>query len=172
MSIHSSDVVKTFSRESTLELAAATGIIRHCLEQLNEEQLWWRPDGTMNSVGNLILHLCGNLRQWVISGVGGATDTRRRQQEFDARGPIPAAELLSAIEATTQAASEVLSRVTGEELLEERRIQGFTTTGLGAVIHSISHFRGHVQEIVHLSRTVLGSAYEFDFVPANTPPGD
>jgi len=170
MSYPDSDVATVFCRESTRELSAATGIIRHCLNQLSEEQVWWRPDRSMNSVGNLILHLCGNLRQWIISGVGGAADTRRRQREFDERGPIPQSELLSGIEEAVQEASEVLCRVTGEALLEERQIQGFDTTCLGAVVHSVSHFRGHVQEIVHLSRTVLGADYEFDFVPAITQP--
>jgi len=170
VSNHSSAVASAFARESLLELTAATGIIRHCLNQLTEQQIWWRPDESMNSVGNLILHLGGNLRQWIISGVGGAADTRRRQLEFDERGPISGSQLLSEIELTVQEAGEVLGQVSGEMLLEERRIQGFETTCLGAVVHSVSHFRGHVQEIVHLSRTILGADYQFDFVPAMIQP--
>ena len=160
-----------FGRECALELVAATGVIQHCLKQLNEEQVWARPSESMNSVGNLLLHLCGNVRQWIIAGVGGAEDTRERQKEFDERGPIPKADLLSKIEATIQEAGAVCEATSEETLLGPKQIQGFETTGLGAILHSVSHFRGHAQEIVHMSRTMLAESYEFAFVPKSTEQG-
>ena len=76
------------------ELAAALGRIAHCVAQLTDEQVWSRPRPDMNSIGNLVLHLTGNVRQLIVTGVGGVPDTRERQAEFDARGPIPSEELL------------------------------------------------------------------------------
>lgn len=166
-----SSVTAAFGRECSLELAAATGVIRHCLNQLREEQVWARSSDSMNSIGNLLLHLCGNVRQWIVAGVGGTADTRERQKEFDERGPVPKAELMSAIEATIEEASVVCESTSAETLLEPKRIQGFETTGLGAILHSVSHFRGHTQEIVHLSRNLLGDDYEFAFVPKSTEQG-
>ena len=171
MSSRDSSVTAAFGRECALELASATGVIQHCLKQLSEEQVWARPCDSMNSVGNLLLHLCGNVRQWIIAGVGGAEDTRERQKEFDERGPIPKADLLAKLEATVQEASAVCESTSEETLLEPKRIQGFESTGLGAILHSASHFRGHTQEIVHMSRTLLGKGYEFAFVPKSTEQG-
>jgi len=54
------------------------------VDQLSDEDLWWRPNAVSNSVGNLMLHLSGNVRQWIVSGLGGAPDDRVRQLEFDA----------------------------------------------------------------------------------------
>ncbi len=72
--------------------------IERCLERLTDEQIWWRPNPESNSIGNLILHLCGNARQWIVSGLGGATDERHRQAEFDERRTIPRAELLAILQ--------------------------------------------------------------------------
>lgn len=171
MSIPDQNLTAAIGHEHALELSAAVGVMQHCLSQLSDKQIWSRPDDSMNSIGNLMLHLCGNVRQWIASGVGGAPDTRERQKEFDERGPIPRAELLSRIEATVQDATDVFTAVTPETLLVELTIQGFETTGLGAIVHSVSHFRGHVQEIVHMSRSVLGDAYEFRFVPKTPEQG-
>lgn len=165
------NLTAAFGRENALELEAALRVIRHCLDQLSEEQVWWRPAESMNSVGNLLLHLCGNVRQWIISGVGGTPDTRERQKEFDERGPLAKADLLTRVEATVTEASEVVNTASEERLLSELRIQGFETTGLGAIAHTVSHFRGHVQEIVHMSRVLLGEAYEFNFVPKSPEQG-
>jgi uncharacterized damage-inducible protein DinB len=171
MSNSNQDLTAAVGRELALELAAAAGVMHHCLRQLSEEEVWSRSDETMNSVGNLMLHLCGNVRQWVISGVGGAPDTHQRQSEFDARGSVSKAELLSRVDSTVQEASEVLNAISTETLLADLTVQGFETTGLGAIVHSVSHFRGHVQEIVHLSRSILGDAYEFSFVPKTPEQG-
>src|SRR4029079_11363099 len=84
--------------EAANELASALGRIKHCLAQLNDEQVWWRSQPSLNSIGNLILHLCGNLRQWIVAGVGAAIDFRNRPAEFAVRGPIPKEALLHSLE--------------------------------------------------------------------------
>jgi hypothetical protein len=158
-------------KEAAHELAEALDRIRHCLDQLTDEQVWWRPHPALNSVGNLLLHLRGNLRQWIVCGIGGAADRRNRPAEFAATGPIPKAELLRDLEAVVAEAQAVLTRVTAEELLRLRRIQAFEVTGLGAIFSSVPHFRGHTQEIIHLTRQQRGDAYRFAWTPATPEQG-
>jgi hypothetical protein len=118
--------------ETTYWLNDCVGKIKHCLGQLTDDQVWWRPDEQMNAIGNLILHLYGNVRQWIVSGIGGAPDIRDRSAEFSQRQKIPKAQLLRRLDEVAAAAVEVLSTMNAEELLGTRHIQGFATTGLGA----------------------------------------
>jgi hypothetical protein len=169
--LSAADVAAAVGAEAARELTSALDKINHCLGQLDDEQVWWRPRHSLNSIGNLILHLCGNLRQWVIAGLGGAADVRDRPAEFAERGPVPKDELLRRLDVVTAEASEVLSRLTARQLLEARRIQGFDVTGLAAVFDSVPHFRGHTQEIVHLTRVQLGDTYQFAWTPASPEQG-
>jgi hypothetical protein len=153
------------------ELASALERIKHCLSQLNDKQVWWRSQPSLNSIGNLILHLCGNLRQWVVAGLGGAADDRDRPGEFAQRGPIPKEELQRRLEAVVGEATRILAGVDARQLTEVRRIQGFDVTGLGAVFDSVPHFRGHTQEIVHVTRLQLGDTYKFAWTPATPEQG-
>lgn len=157
--------------EAAKELNEALNRINHCLGQLNDEQVWWRPQPSLNSIGNLILHLCGNVRQWIVAGVGGAADDRNRPAEFAERGPIAKTELVRRLHAVVQEATAVLSRLTAARFMQLRRIQGAEVTGLAAVFNSIPHFRGHTQEIVHLTRAQLGDAYQFAWTPTTAEEG-
>ena len=147
--------------EAGKELASAQSRITHCLNQLSDEQVWSRSLPSLNSIGNLLLHLCGNVRQWILAGLGGAVEIRQRPAEFAERGPIAKDELLHQLDAVVSEAKEVLRGLTARQLLEARRIQGFEVTGLAAIFNSVSHFRGHTQEIVHMTRLQLGDAYQF-----------
>jgi hypothetical protein len=160
------ELAAAVGREAAKELASALAKIKHCLGQLTDEQVWWRSQPSLNSIGNLILHLCGNVRQWIVAGLGGAADVRDRPAEFSERGPMPKEELLRKLEAVVDEARVVLGRQTACQLLEVRRIQGFHVTGLAAVFDSVPHFRGHTQEIVHMTRLQLGDAYQFAWTPA------
>jgi hypothetical protein len=162
---------QAFLAEGRRRLAACLARIKHCLDQLNDAQVWWRPREAHNSIGNLVLHLCGNLRQWIVSGAGGAPDTRDRPQEFAQRAVIPKDELLRGLEAVVAEAEAVLARVTDSQLLEPRRIQGFEETVLSAVFDSLTHLSGHTQEIVFITRLQLGDSYRFAWVPATPEQG-
>jgi hypothetical protein len=153
------------------ELDSALARIRHCLEQLNDEQVWHRAQPGLNSIGNLILHLCGNLRQWIVAGIGGAPDVRTRPAEFTERGPIPKDQLLHGLETVIAAAKRVLAGVDSRQLTGLRRIQGFDMTGVAAIFDSVPHFRGHTQEIVHMTRLQLGDAYQFAWTPTTPEQG-
>ena len=165
------DLATAVVAETAKELTSALARIKHCLGQLNDEQVWWRSQPSLNSIGNLILHLCGNLRQWIVAGLGGAADSRDRPAEFAERGPLPKEELLRMLEAVLDEAKEVLGRLTARQLLEARRIQGFDLSGLGAIFDSVPHFRGHTQEIVHMTRLQLGDAYKFAWTPTTPEQG-
>ena len=145
--------------------------IKHCLNQLNDEQIWRRAQPGLNSIGNLILHLCGNVRQWIVSGVGGAKDDRNRPAEFADNGPIARQELLKRLEGVVTEAKQAMQGVTAEELLRARRIQGFEVTALAAIFDSVPHFRGHTQEIVHMTRLQLGDKYKFAWTPTTKEQG-
>jgi uncharacterized damage-inducible protein DinB len=158
-------------RELADELTQAFGRIRHCLDQLNDEQVWHRPRLEMNSIGNLLLHLAGNVRQWIISGLGGETDTRNRPAEFAERGPIAKADLLARLEATVDESKIIMETQTADAWRRLLRIQSFETTGFGAALHSVSHFRGHTQEIIHITREILGQTYRFAWAPQTKEQG-
>lgn len=152
-------------------LEAGFGRIRHCVDQLSDEQVWWRPTEAMNSIGNILLHLCGNLQQWIIAGVQQQLDQRNRPQEFAERQAIPKRELLGRLEAVVGDARRVLADTTDQQLLEPRRIQGFDETVLSATFDSVSHFAGHVQEIIYITRLQLGDQYRFAWVPSTPEQG-
>jgi hypothetical protein len=164
-------LARVVGRELDAELTAALERINHCLGQLSEEQLWQRSAEDRNSIGNLLLHLTGNVRQWIVSGLGGAADVRDRPSEFSERRVIPKAELQKQLEATVNQARAVLTGMTEADWLQQRRIQGFEETGVGAAISSVAHFRGHTQEIIHITRDLLGDRYRFAWVPATPEQG-
>jgi hypothetical protein len=153
------------------ELDSALLRIKHCLGQLTDDQVWRRSQPSLNSIGNLILHLCGNLRQWVVAGLGGAPDKRNRPAEFAERGSVPKEELVRNLEAVVEEAKRVLAGVDARLLAEPRRIQGFDVTGVVAIFDSVPHFRGHTQEIVHMTRLQLGDAYTFAWMPTTPEQG-
>lgn len=126
--------------------------IKSCLDQLTEEEVWQRPNNSSNSVGNIILHLCGNVRQWVIHGLGGHDDTRQRQQEFDERGPLPKKELIQKLESTLQEVEEVIKTFPPEKLLNSVTIQGYDEKYLTALFHVVEHFSYHLGQIAYITK--------------------
>jgi hypothetical protein len=159
------ELARAILRETSRCLDECLARIRHCLDQLSDEQVWWRPREEMNSIGNLVLHLTGNVRQWIVAGLGGAADVRARPREFSERGPIPKADLLRQLTDVVAEANDVLARLTAEQLLTERRIQGYDVTGVGAIFDSVPHFKGHTQEIISFTRLQRGNAYQFFWQP-------
>ena len=141
--------------------------LERCLEQLSDEQIWWRANEKSNSIGNLLLHLCGNARQWIVSGLGGAVDARVRQQEFDERRVIPRAELLETVRQTLRDVDAVLAGFDHGKLLDRYPIQGTTVSALEAIFHVTEHFSMHTGQII-LQTKLLAERdlhfYEFEGV--------
>jgi hypothetical protein len=126
--------------------------LRGCVESLTDEQVWWRPNEASNSIGNLILHLNGNVRQWLISSFNRLEDNRDRPAEFSTRQLISASALLEKLDATMREASEVLARLTEADLVATFHIQGYTVSGLGAVYQVVEHFGMHYGQILFITK--------------------
>ena len=139
--------------------------IRNCLSQLDDEQVWWRPHESMNSIGNLMLHLAGNLRQWGIVSILEQPDERNRDSEFGARTGLSRDELLTQLAGTVTEAQSVMRDLSPDDFLASRTIQGFDVAVLEALGHTVTHFTGHTHQIIMLTRLILGSDYRYDWDP-------
>lgn len=140
--------------------------IEHCLDQLSDSQVWWRPEPSMNSFGNLMLHLAGNLRQWGIVPSTMAKDRRDRESEFSDSSRLPTDELIGLLRQTVSEAKEEWRHLNDDSLSRLVTIQGFDVTLMHAIIHTTNHFVGHTHQMVMLTRMQLGSAYRFHWTPA------
>jgi hypothetical protein len=139
-----------FSRRKLLEEYGPR--LQGCVASLTETQVWWRPDETSNSIGTLLLHLNGNVRQWLVASFNRVADTRDRPAEFAERRLIPPAELLERLGATMQDASDVLSRLTEADLLSTFNIQGYTVSGVEAVYQVVEHFGMHYGQVLYITK--------------------
>lgn len=128
--------------------------LRTCVEGLSDEQVWWRPNEASNSVGNLLLHLQGNVAQWLVASFNRQSDQRDRPAEFSARSGMSASLLLERLSATMDEAAGVLERLTVEELLAPYEIQGYHVRGLDAVYQVVEHFGLHYGQIAYITKMV------------------
>jgi len=132
---------------------------------LPEKEIWWRPNRASNSAGNLVLHLSGNVRQWIVSGLGDAPDHRDRDLEFSERGPIPRRALVALIRETVQEACSVLAGLSEDSLKRIYAIQGFRVSGLYAVTQVVTHFAYHTGQIIFVTKLKLGKDLRFTRLP-------
>jgi len=135
--------------------------IERCLEGLTDSDLWWRANEESNSIGNLLLHLCGNARQWIVSGLGGESDKRFRQSEFDERALIPREELLAKLRTTLGEVDSVLAEFDQTRLLDNYRIQQSDVTALEAIFHVVEHFSMHTGQIILLTKLLAKKDLRF-----------
>jgi hypothetical protein len=135
--------------------------LKTCVEPMTVDQVWWRPNEASNSVGNLILHLNGNMTQWLVASFNKDEDLRNRPEEFAAQGGITAAELLNRLGATITEAEKVLNSLTVEDLLAPYVIQGHHVRGLDAVYQVIEHFGLHYGQIAYITKTLEGKDLGF-----------
>jgi uncharacterized damage-inducible protein DinB len=135
--------------------------IERCLEKLTDEQIWWRANGESNSIGNLILHLCGNARQWIVCGVGSQPDMRNRDAEFEQRDAIACNELLSLLRSTVADVEKTLHMLDPATLMDRRQIQGHDVDVLEAVFHVTEHFSMHTGQIILLTKLLTATDLRF-----------
>ncbi len=156
---------QNFLADARTELAADLMRIKHCVGQLDENQVWQRPAEPLNSVGNLLLHLAGNLRWKFGTIIGGRQDDRDRPREFSERGPIPKEVLLRRLEDEVASADAALAALTPSQLLEIRNYRMLTgerqDTVQHVVLQTLLHLSGHAQEIIYITRLQRGDAYQF-----------
>jgi uncharacterized damage-inducible protein DinB len=135
--------------------------LKGCVESLTDEQLWWRPNDACNSIGNLLLHLNGNVRQWLVTSFSRLEDSRNRPAEFNQRESISASALIDQLGATIQQAAEVLTRLTRDDLLAQYEIQGYKVSGLDAVYQVVEHFAMHYGQVLYIVKTLNGADLGF-----------
>lgn len=126
--------------------------IKKCLTQLSDTDIWYRPNDNSNSVGNLVLHLCGNVRQWIVAGLGKAADTRTRDAEFAEKGPISTKVLFKMLEELKNDVDTVLNNITAEDLTQKHDVQVYQETGLSILVHVVEHFSYHVGQITYFTK--------------------
>jgi uncharacterized damage-inducible protein DinB len=131
--------------------------LMHCLERMSDDDIWWRPNEQSNSVGNLVLHLCGNMRQWIVQSIGGEAFDRDRDTEFATRRAIPKAELMASIRSAVQDVDRVLDSLPQEQLLQQYPIQTYTSSGLQVIYHVVEHFSYHLGQILYIYKLRTGA---------------
>lgn len=147
-----SDSVTTIAKNRlVLELPAQ---IRECLGLLSDDQIWWRPNATSNSVGNLVIHLCGSTRHFIGRGVGGSGYVRDRDAEFAAKGPVPKAELLRMLDETAAETDRIIGGLDEKRLLENTQNIEATMTVISAIMRMSHHWAYHVGQIVFVTKSL------------------
>jgi uncharacterized damage-inducible protein DinB len=136
--------------------------ICHCLDLLTDEQVWWRPNSESNSIGNLLLHLNGNVQQWLIAPLGGPAIARNRPAEFAEQGPIPVSELRLRLNATLEEVTRILSQAETTAIEKTYDIQNQRgVTGFEAIFHVVEHFSMHYGQILYITKLLTGQDLGF-----------
>ena len=153
--MQSNEVSREFIDQAIEHFDANTPRIEKCLAQLKESEVWKRPNANSNSIGNLILHLCGNINQWINASLGGKPDTRQRDAEFDAVEGKNKAELMLMLKTVTDEARAVILGMTNEDLLAIRNVQCYDKSGIGIIIHVVEHYSYHTGQIAYWTKLLL-----------------
>jgi hypothetical protein len=131
-----------------------------CIDQLDDTQVWYRPNPQSNAVGNLVLHLVGNLKQWILGGISDLPDTRNRPAEFSAPSGQTREQLRSLLKETVEECCRVIDKMPVSRVTERKRIQGEDVTIAAALVMAISHLGLHVGQMQYIGKMLLGSAYQ------------
>lgn len=156
-----SEISEIFLAQSTKKLQEMDDYVELCLDKLSDDEIWIRGGRNENSVGNLILHLCGNVRQWIVAGVGGEADIRDRDQEFAASGGLTASELKSRLREIVEQASAVIKAVTPARLTETITPQSRSVSVLEAIYQVVGHFQQHAGQILFATKLLKGEDLGF-----------
>ncbi len=155
------ELAQPFLDYSVAKLRQYLDRIEVCLGKLEEPQIWVRGQENENSIGNLCLHLNGNVRQWILSGVGGEPDERRRDAEFAASGGVSRFELVQRLRATVPKACECIGALTPARLQDHVSVQDYRLTVLEAVYHGVEHFSYHAGQILFVTKALSGEDLGF-----------
>jgi len=143
------------------KLTQLCGRVETCLGKLTTDQIWMRGTENQNAVGNLVLHLNGNVRQWILSGVGGQPNARHRDEEFAARGGMEPQALARLLREAVEEALAIIRSLPPERLAEEITVQGYDGTVLKAIFHVVEHFSGHTAQIIFITKMLTGEDLGF-----------
>jgi uncharacterized damage-inducible protein DinB len=150
-----------FIDQCIYRIEKSTPKIVECLSRLTEAQVWERPNEASNSIGNIVLHLCGNIRQYIIAGIADQADIRERDKEFFAKDGYTKEDLQQKLSDTLEKAIDVIKSIDESKLLRQKSIQGFTMTGIGAIVHVTEHYSHHVGQIIFWTKLLTGKDLGF-----------
>ncbi|HWC53630.1 MAG TPA: DinB family protein [Chitinophagaceae bacterium] len=142
------ELLPEFINTATTFIDENTARLKTCLSELDEADIWRRPNKNSNSVGNLILHLSGNIRQWIISSLGYAEDTRQRDSEFAATDGYTKSELAEKLFSIVEEAKKIINKMTPKELLTKRKVQGYLYSGIAIILHVTEHYSYHTGQVI------------------------
>ena len=155
------NITQEFTEESIFRIEKNTTKIIKCLEELNEEQIWLRPNEVSNSIGNILLHLCGNITQYIISALGVQPDIRERDKEFSAKAGYNKDELQNKLTSTVEQAVIIIRNCDEYRLMKIYPVQGFNLSGIAIIVHVTEHFSHHTGQIIFWTKLLLGNDLAF-----------
>lgn len=145
-------LLKEFLEQSVYRLSLNYPRIEKCLNALSDEEIWHKPNNSSNSIGNLVLHLSGNITQYIISALGGKEDNRNRDSEFETKGGSRRIELLDKIKQISMHACDIIKGLEGKQLIKNYEVQGYTLSGIAIIIHVAEHYSYHTGQITLLTK--------------------
>jgi len=140
-------IVEELVKNALYRMDESTRMIRKSLDEITDEELWIKPNDSLNSIANLILHLCGNMTQYIISSLGETEDLRNRDLEFSMNTGFGKSEIFRKLEETVGTAKRVIFDASLDQLLKTRSVQGFSFSGVGVVVHAVEHYSYHTGQI-------------------------
>jgi uncharacterized damage-inducible protein DinB len=165
------EIQKEFIEQSIVKLDEYTSKIEQCLLGLEEEEIWLRPNENSNSIGNLILHLQGNITQYIISSLNQQEDRRERDNEFTTTEGYSKDDLIKMLSSLIAEVKIIIKKLTDKDLLKVRSVQGFQLSGLAIVLHVVEHYSYHTGQIVFWTKLLknkdLGFYKDFDLDQKN-----
>jgi len=154
MNRETEEITLEFARSACYRMDQSLGMIRKSLDHLDEKEVWQRPNKSSNSIGNLLLHLIGNITQYAIASLQGLEDRRERDREFDTPGGYDREELFRRLQETVEEAKQSISGCNGDGLLRIREVQGFQLSGLGIIVHVVEHLSYHTGQIAFWTKAL------------------
>jgi uncharacterized damage-inducible protein DinB len=150
-----------FLSQSIIRFEENTPKIEKCFDELTEDQLWHRPNAFSNSVGNLVLHLCGNITQYILSSLGNTEDKRDRDKEFTSTSVLQKTELINKLKTTVEGAVKIMRSLNAGDLLVKHSVQGNDLTAIGIIIHVVEHYSYHTGQIIFWTKLIKGKDLGF-----------
>lgn len=154
-------MLKEFKEQIVYRLNESTRMIKISFQKLEEEDIWKKINDSSNSIGNLIIHLCGNITQYAIASLGKTEDQRNRDYEFEVTSGFTKEELLSKLETTVEKAKSIILSTSEEEYMRKRSVQGFEFSGIGIAIHVTEHYSYHTGQIAFWTKQIKNKSLGF-----------
>jgi len=154
-------IARIFLDDSRARLAHTRQRITGVINQLSDDDLNWRPNPETNSVTNLIVHICGNLKQRYGHHIAGDPDLRDRPAEFDTALHRTKAELLAAIDDAFGMVDGILERLPMATLFDVTQVRGEQRSILDIITTSATHTSEHLGQIIYIAKIRLGPRYQY-----------